>query len=196
MILIIDNYDSFTYNLVQMVEQLYHKVMVIKNDTHTIDDIKTLKPKGIILSPGPCTPNEAGICLNAVQSFYKEIPILGICLGHQTIAQAFGSQVIKAKHLVHGKLSSINHDGQVLFHGLQTPIRATRYHSLIVDDSKLSSDLRVTSRSNDDHYIMGLRHVKYPTIGIQFHPESYQTKQGHTMIENFVNLVLKGGYNV
>lgn len=194
MILIIDNYDSFTYNLVQMVKTLYSPVKIIRNDELTVKEIKELNPKGIILSPGPCTPKEAGICLELVQSLYKEIPFLGICLGHQTIAQAFGSTIIKAKHLLHGKVDIIQHDYKGLFYELPKLLTATRYHSLIVDDYKLSNQLMVTARSTTDQYIMGIRHIKYPIEGVQFHPESYKTEHGMTIIRNFAELVRGGTY--
>jgi len=195
MILIIDNYDSFTYNLVQMVETLYSPIRIIRNDEYTVGEIKELKPKGIILSPGPCTPNDAGICLKLVQTLYKEIPFLGICLGHQTIAQAFGSRIIKAKHLLHGKVDTIQHDYKGLFYDLPKVLTATRYHSLIVDDYKLSNQLMVTARSTTDHYIMGIRHIQYPIEGVQFHPESYKTEHGMAIIRSFTELV-RGGTHV
>lgn len=194
MILIIDNYDSFTYNLVQMIEPIYGSVKVIKNDEMSIDDIKKLGPKGIILSPGPCTPNEAGICLDVVKELYKTIPILGICLGHQTIAQAFDSTIVQAKTLLHGKVDSIHHDNKGLFYNLPTTIKATRYHSLIVDDKLFSNQLMVTARSKSDDCIMGIRHIKYPVEGLQFHPESYMTEHGDTIINNFIELVRGGMY--
>lgn len=195
MILIIDNYDSFTYNLVQMVQVKYDSVMIIKNDELSIDDIKKLNPKGIILSPGPCTPNEAGICLDVVRSFYRTTPILGICLGHQTIAQAFHSNIVQARSILHGKVETIQHDFKGLFYDLPTTFKATRYHSLIVDDKHFSKDLMVTARAKSDGYIMGLRHCKYPVEGLQFHPESYMTEGGHKIIDNFVKLV-RGGIHV
>ena len=196
MILIIDNYDSFTYNLVQMVETLNENVMVIKNDELTIDEIKKLPLRGIIISPGPSTPNNAGICLDVVKSFYKEVPILGICLGHQTIAQAFGSKITPAKVLVHGKVDSIHHDFKGLYLDVDQDFIATRYHSLIVSESSLSNELMVTSRSKSDMSIMGVRHIKYHTEGLQFHPESYKTTQGVKLIRNFLNLTRIGGKNV
>lgn len=196
MILIIDNYDSFTYNLVQMVEALNENVKVIKNDELTIDEIKKLPVKGIIISPGPSTPSNAGICLDVVKTFYKYIPILGICLGHQTIAQAFGSKIIHAKILVHGKVDLIHHDFNGLYLDVNQDFFATRYHSLIVSESSLSNELMVTSRSKSDMSIMGVRHVKYHTEGLQFHPESYKTTEGIKIIRNFLNITRIGGRNV
>jgi anthranilate synthase/aminodeoxychorismate synthase-like glutamine amidotransferase len=196
MILIIDNYDSFTYNLVQMVESLYDTVKIIKNDDHTVETIAKMNPKGIILSPGPCTPNKAGVCLDLVKYFYDKIPILGICLGHQVIAQSFGSLIIEADHLMHGKVDKIFNDGQGLFADLHHEFTATRYHSLIVDDCHLSTELMVTARSSTDQYIMGLRHIHYPVEGLQFHPESYKTEFGMTIISQYIELVRTGGYYV
>lgn len=196
MILIIDNYDSFTYNLVQMVETLYAPIMVIKNDELSIEEIQTLNPSGIIISPGPCTPNEAGICLELVQSLYKDVPILGICLGHQTISQAFGAKVVQAKYIVHGKVDKIKHDYKGLFYKLPKEFLATRYHSLIVDEFNFPSQLMITARSSSDQYIMGVRHIHYPVEGVQFHPESYKTESGMAIIKNFVELTRVGGYYV
>lgn len=196
MILIIDNYDSFTYNLYQMISCLYDDVRIIKNDEMTVEEVKALKPKGIVLSPGPCTPNEAGICLEVVHQFYEDIPILGICLGHQIIGQAFGASVIKARHLVHGKIDAIRHDYKGLFHGLSQDFIATRYHSLILDDKTVPAELMVTARASSDQYIMGIRHIHYPVEGFQFHPESYKTLVGIDIMKNFVDLVRVGGYYV
>ena len=161
----------------------------------SVDAIKRLHPKGIILSPGPCTHNEAGVCLDIVKQLHKTIPILGICLGHQTIAQAFGSKVVQARTLLHGKVDTIQHDNKGLFYNLPMTIKATRYHSLIVDDKLFSNQLMVTARSKSDDYIMGIRHIKYPVEGLQFHPESFMTEHGDTIINNFIELV-RGGTHV
>lgn len=194
MILIIDNYDSFTYNLVQMVSELYHKVHVIKNNTHTIEDIQQLNPSAIILSPGPCTPKEAGICVEVIKNFYDKLPILGICLGHQCIAEAFGGQIERAHHICHGKVDMIHHDFKGLYYQISDTFEATRYHSLIVSDHNLPNVLMISARSHSDQYIMGIRHIHYPVEGFQFHPESYKTKIGEVLIRNFVELVRVGGY--
>ncbi len=194
MILIIDNYDSFTYNLVQMIECLHENVKVIKNDELTIKEIQDLNPKGILLSPGPSTPDHAGICLDVVKHFHKDIPILGICLGHQVIAQAFGGEVIRAKHLMHGKIDKISHDFNGVYYGMPQDFIATRYHSLIISEHNVPACLKVTSRSSTDSYIMGLRHVEYPIEGLQFHPESYKTEYGHQLIKNFLKQTRVGGF--
>lgn len=196
MILIIDNYDSFTYNLVQMVRSQYEPVRVIHNDELTLEEMENLKPQGMIISPGPGTPGDAGICIAAIQHFHQRIPILGVCLGLQAIAKVFGGRVIQAEHIVHGKVDSLRHDGQGLFQGVSNPIDATRYHSLCVDDNHLPKTLMVTSRSETDHTIMGLRHINFPVEGFQFHPESYKTEEGMTMIENFIHNVRGGDYYV
>lgn len=193
MILIIDNYDSFTYNLVQMFEAYYKDVKVIKNNTYTIQEIEAMHPKGIVISPGPSTPELAGICLDVVKRFYKKTPILGICLGHQIIGQAFGVNVIKAKHVRHGKMEIIRHDFQSLYKGVSQDFLATRYHSLILEEASITQNLIITARATSDHYIMGIRHLKFPVEGVQFHPESYQTKEGLLLIKNFINLVKSGG---
>lgn len=194
MILIIDNYDSFTYNLVNMIAQETEDIRVIKNDTHTIEDIFEMKPAGILISPGPCTPKEAGICVDVIKALYKDIPILGICLGHQCIGAAFDSKIIKANHICHGLVDTIKHDFNGLFYNIEHAFTATRYHSLIISDHQLSSQLMVTARAQSDDYIMGLRHIHYPLEGFQFHPESYLTPHGHQLIKNFVELTRVGGY--
>lgn len=196
MILVIDNYDSFTYNLVQLLESMYDDVHVITNDALTIDEIVNLNPKGILLSPGPGYPKDAGVCLEVVHAFHDKIPILGICLGHQTIAQAFGSSITKANKCIHGKVDAIMHDQKTLFKNLEQNFQATRYHSLVVDDLNLSKSLMVTARSASDQAIMGIRHEVYPVEGLQFHPESYMTKDGHIILSNFISVVRHGGYYV
>ena len=193
MILVIDNYDSFTYNLVQIVESLYKDILVIANDALTIAEIKALNPEGIIISPGPSRPQNAGICLEIVKKLGPSTPILGVCLGHQTIAEAFGSDVINANQIIHGKTDEIYHDKKGIYQGLPTPFTATRYHSLIVDRNTLSDDLIVTSSTKGKDIIMGIRHKTYPVEGVQFHPESYKTEHGKTLISNFINSFVKKG---
>jgi para-aminobenzoate synthetase component II len=184
MLLVIDNYDSFTYNLVQYVKQLGIDVTVARNDMLTIHDIIELNPDAILLSPGPGSPSGAGISLEAVHAFYDKLPILGICLGHQTIAQAFGGSVIKAIKPMHGKVSSIQHDSKSVFHEIPSPFRVARYHSLVVDSSQLPDCLTVTALSEDGE-IMGIRHKDYPVEGLQFHPEAILTEHGLKLLENF-----------
>lgn len=193
MILIIDNYDSFTYNLVQMVESLYGQAKVIKNDELTIEEIEMLKPNGIIISPGPSTPDNAGICLEVVKSFYESVPILGICLGHQVIAQTFGATIMRAEHLMHGKIDRIKHDSKGIYTNMPQRFIATRYHSLVVSEHHIPESIMITSRSTVDNYIMGIRHVEYPVEGLQFHPESYKTENGHLLISNFLMHTRLGG---
>ena len=193
MILVIDNYDSFTYNLVQLIESYYPDVKVITNDALNVDDIIQLKPKGIVLSPGPGTPDQAGIILDLVQQMYDKQPILGICLGHQTIAQAFGGKIVASQSIQHGRLDLIDHDANKLFKHIDGPFQATRYHSLTVDEESLPKQVKISARSNSDGSIMAIRHVDYPVEGLQFHPESYLTNQGHIIIQNFIDLVKKGG---
>ncbi|MUK88312.1 aminodeoxychorismate/anthranilate synthase component II [Ornithinibacillus sp. L9] len=186
MILIIDNYDSFTFNLVQYIRQLDREVTVRRNNEITIEEIKQLKPSHILLSPGPGNPDGAGICLEVVNQFYKDIPILGVCLGHQIIAQAFGGNVIKASQPMHGKISSIKHDVQGIFHNLTNPLNVTRYHSLIVDASTLPSCLTITAQTQQGE-IMALRHKEYKIEGIQAHPEAILTENGLQLLDNFFN---------
>lgn len=185
MILMIDNYDSFTFNIVQYLEQMGEKVEVYRNDKITTQQIRYLKPKAIFLSPGPCTPNEAGISLRVIQEFHKEIPMMGICLGHQSIGQAFGAEIVSASRIMHGKTSSIGHDGKTIFAGLPNPFTAGRYHSLLVRPETLPDCLEVSAQT-DDGEIMGLRHKAFPVEGIQFHPESVLTPQGKRIIRNFL----------
>lgn len=187
MILMIDNYDSFVYNLVQYFKELDEDIVVKRNDEITIDDIKTLNPEIIVLSPGPCSPTEAGICIEAVENFKGKIPILGICLGHQTIGQVFGSKIVKAIEPVHGKVHSITHDGKGVFTNIKNPLNVTRYHSLVVDRETLSDELEITAQTKEGE-IMGLRHKKYMIEGVQFHPEAVLTECGHELLRNFITL--------
>lgn len=184
MILMIDNYDSFVYNLVHYFEMLYEDVKVYRNDEITIADIRALNPTMIVLSPGPCTPNESGICMPILEALKEEYPILGICLGFQAIAQHFGASIIKAPQPVHGKVFELTHEGSGLFKGLKNPLKVTRYHSLIVDESTLPSCLDVTAQC--DSIIMGIKHKTLPIVGVQFHPEAILTEQGHDLLENFI----------
>ena len=185
--LVIDNYDSFTYNLVHFLGELGADITVMRNDKITLDEIAAMAPEAIVLSPGPCTPNEAGICLSLIERFQAEIPLLGVCLGHQAIGQAMGGEVIRAPHLVHGKTSKIQHTGKGLFRGLNNDFEATRYHSLIVRPESLPETLEVTART-DDGLIMGMQHKTLPVHGVQFHPESIASENGHALLQNFLNL--------
>jgi anthranilate synthase/phosphoribosyltransferase len=187
MILMIDNYDSFTYNLVQYLGELGHNVEVRRNDAVTLDEIETMKPDQIVISPGPGTPDEAGISVDLVKRFHRDIPILGVCLGHQAIGRAFGGQVVRAKRVMHGKLSAIEHDQEGVFHNLPTPLTATRYHSLIVQEP-LPADLVATARDGELGEVMAVRHTQYPVVGVQFHPESILTEYGHEMLYNFLQI--------
>lgn len=187
MILMIDNYDSFVYNLVQYFEELDEEIIVKRNDEITIDDIKTLNPEIIVLSPGPCSPNEAGICIDAVEYFKGIIPILGICLGHQTIGQVFGGKIVKAIEPVHGKVHSITHDSKGVFTNLKNPLNVTRYHSLVVDRDSLPDELEISAETKEGE-IMGLRHKNYMIEGVQFHPEAVLTECGHELLQNFITL--------
>jgi para-aminobenzoate synthetase component 2 len=187
MIIVIDNYDSFTYNLVQMLECLVRDVQVFRNDSMEPKEMETLDPGGLVVSPGPCTPAEAGVSVEAIRFFSLKIPILGVCLGHQSIAVAFGGKVIRAKRIMHGKISKICHDGQTIYRGLPNPFEATRYHSLIVDMDSLPDCLEISAWT-DEGEIMGLRHHKYTVEGVQFHPESILTEVGSHIIKNFINL--------
>lgn len=185
MILVIDNYDSFTYNLVQYLGELGQTIEVRRNDEIDLAGIESLAPDHILISPGPCTPNEAGISLALIEHFKGKIPILGVCLGHQSIGQAFGGEVVRAERLMHGKTSLIHHDGGTLFEGLPNPFTATRYHSLIVRRETLPDCLEVSAWTEEGE-IMGLRHKQYMIEGVQFHPESIITQHGHTMLSNFL----------
>jgi anthranilate synthase/aminodeoxychorismate synthase-like glutamine amidotransferase len=185
MILVIDNYDSFTYNLVQYIEELGERVEVYRNDRISCDGIASRRPEGIVISPGPKTPDEAGVSLDAVRRFSGHIPLLGVCLGHQAIATAFGGRVIRAPSLMHGKTSAIEHDGRTIFAGLPRPFEATRYHSLVVDPESLPDRLEVSARA-EGRVIMGLRHRSHRTEGVQFHPESILTADGKTVLKNFL----------
>ncbi|WEK54306.1 MAG: aminodeoxychorismate/anthranilate synthase component II [Candidatus Cohnella colombiensis] len=186
MILVIDNYDSFTYNLVQYLGELGEEVVVHRNDEIDLDGITKLSPDHILISPGPCTPNEAGISLALIERFKGEIPILGVCLGHQSIGQAFGGDVIRAGELMHGKTSEITHDGGTIFTDLPSPFTATRYHSLIVKRETLPDCLEISAQTSDG-LIMGLRHKEFVVEGVQFHPESIMTDHGLKILRNFLN---------
>jgi anthranilate synthase component II len=190
MLLMIDNYDSFTYNLVQYFGELGEDVRVFRNDEITLDQIEALSPDRICISPGPCTPNEAGVSLGVFERFSGRVPILGVCLGHQALGQAFGGRVVRAKTLMHGKTSPIAHTGAGVFTGMPTPFEAARYHSLAVERASLPACLEVTAWTVDGE-IMGLRHKTLPVEGVQFHPESIATEHGHAMLRNF--LVQSGG---
>ncbi|MGC8942232.1 MAG: anthranilate synthase component II [Sulfurihydrogenibium sp.] len=189
MILMIDNYDSFTYNIVQYFYQLGQEVIVKRNDEITLEDIKNMEGiDAIVISPGPCTPNEAGISVDVIKEFKGIYPILGVCLGHQSIGQAFGAKIVKAKCLMHGKTSNIYHNEKGLFEGIPNPFKAVRYHSLVIDEKTLPEDIEITARS-DDGEIMAIEHKKYPIWGVQFHPESILTEYGLKLLENFIKLV-------
>ena len=186
-LLVIDNYDSFTYNLVHFLGELGADSEVFRNDKITLDEIAAMAPEGIVLSPGPGTPQQAGICLALIDRFKATTPILGVCLGHQAIGEALGGDVIRAPQLMHGKTSKINHTGKGLFRGLNSGFEATRYHSLIVKPETLPKDLEITA-STDDGLIMGLQHKSFPLHGVQFHPESIASENGHALLQNFLNL--------
>jgi anthranilate synthase/aminodeoxychorismate synthase-like glutamine amidotransferase len=185
MLLLIDNYDSFTYNLVQYLGELGEEVRVVRNDELAAADIAALAPSKIVISPGPCTPNEAGISLEVIRTYAGKIPILGVCLGHQAIGQAFGGKVVRATRVMHGKTSQITHDGRGLFTGLPNPFEATRYHSLLIERSSLPDSLEVTARTADQE-IMAVRHKSLPVEGVQFHPESFLTTSGKDLLRNFL----------
>jgi anthranilate synthase/aminodeoxychorismate synthase-like glutamine amidotransferase len=187
MLLTIDNYDSFTYNLVQYLGELGKEIQVFRNDSITVEDVDTLKPEGIVISPGPCTPNEAGISLDLIRHFAGKVPILGVCLGHQSIGAAFGGEIIRAPRLMHGKTSLIYHDGKTLYEGLSNPFEATRYHSLIIKRETLPDCLQISAWT-DTGEIMGVRHLAFIVEGVQFHPESILTKVGKDLLRNFLRL--------
>ena len=185
MILMIDNYDSFTYNLVQYLGELGADVNVYRNDAITLEQITAWRPEKIVISPGPCTPNEAGISVPLVQRFAGEIPILGVCLGHQAIGQAFGGKIVRAQRVMHGKMSAVKHDAAGVFAGLDNPLTATRYHSLVIERASVPSCLEITAESEDGD-IMGVRHREFAVEGVQFHPEAFFTAQGHALLSNFL----------
>ena len=185
MLLLIDNYDSFTYNLAQYLGELGADVHVHRNDAITLEQIAAWQPEKIVISPGPCTPSEAGISVALIQRFAGSIPILGVCLGHQAIGQAFGGRIVRAGRVMHGKLSPVTHSGAGIFEGLKSPLTATRYHSLVIERSSLPDCLEVTAES-DDGEIMGVRHRAYAVCGVQFHPEAILTEQGHALLDNFL----------
>lgn len=187
MILIIDNYDSFTYNLYQYIGELYPDLLVYRNDQITVNEIERLSPERIIISPGPCTPKEAGISIDVIKHFAGKIPILGVCLGHQAIGAAFGGRIVRSPEIMHGKTSLIYHDGKTIFKGLPNPFEATRYHSLIIEKETLPECLTVSAWTSRD-IIMGVRHKKYAVEGVQFHPESILTKVGKDLLKNFLEL--------
>ena len=191
-VFVLDNYDSFTYNLVQYLGELGAKVEVRRNDEVTVREVGAMHPERIVVSPGPRTPQEAGISIELIRHFAGKVPVLGVCLGHQAIGAAFGGQVVRAKHLMHGKTSQVEHDGKTIFRGLSSPMTATRYHSLIVAEDGLPHDLEVSAWTLDKdgtRVIMGLRHRNFPVEGVQFHPESVLTEDGKKLVKNF----LKGG---
>ncbi|MBK8134681.1 MAG: aminodeoxychorismate/anthranilate synthase component II [Chloroflexi bacterium] len=188
MILVIDNYDSFTYNRVQQLGELGAEITVIRNDQLTLEEVRRLNPSHIVISPGPGTPDDGGVSLDVISEFGPTIPVLGVCLGHQCIGQAFGGVVKRAPRLMHGKTSLIHHDDSALFNGLSNPFVATRYHSLIVEQSSLPDCLIVTARTEDGE-IMGVRHVEYPVFGVQFHPESILTIEGPKLLRNFLEVI-------
>jgi anthranilate synthase component 2 len=192
MILMIDNYDSFTYNLVQYLGELGADVEVRRNDQVTQEDIEAMKPERIVISPGPCTPNEAGVSVDTIKAFAGKLPILGVCLGHQSIGQAFGGNIVRAREIMHGKTSMIYHDDTGLFQGLPNPFQATRYHSLIIEETSLPDVLRVNAWTQTENgerdEIMGVAHREHAVVGMQFHPESILTPEGHDMLKNFLNM--------
>jgi len=190
MLLMIDNYDSFTYNLVQYFGELGEEVAVYRNDRITMDEIENLRPARIVISPGPCSPSEAGISLHLIRHFAGRIPILGVCLGHQSIGAAFGGRVIRSDFLMHGKTSLIHHDGEGLFAGIPNPFEATRYHSLVVERASLPDSLRMTAWVEEGE-IMALQHKEFPVWGVQFHPESILTIHGMDILQNFLNMTKK-----
>jgi anthranilate synthase/aminodeoxychorismate synthase-like glutamine amidotransferase len=187
MILVLDNYDSFTYNLVQHLGELGAKLEVRRNDQLSVEEVEEMAPERVVISPGPCTPKEAGISVALIQRLAGKIPVLGVCLGHQSIGEAFGGKVIRAPYLMHGKTSTIHHDGKTIFNGLSQDFTATRYHSLIVERDSLPAELEISAQTNDG-LIMGLRHRQHAVEGVQFHPESILTDTGKNLLRNFLNL--------
>jgi anthranilate synthase/aminodeoxychorismate synthase-like glutamine amidotransferase len=197
MVFVLDNYDSFTYNLVQYLGELGARVEVRRNDQVSVAEVEALRPERIVVSPGPCTPQDAGISIELIRHFTGKVPVLGVCLGHQALGAAFGGKVVRAKNLMHGKTSRVEHDGKTIFRGLESPMTATRYHSLIVSDSELPADLEASAHTTErdgTRVIMGLRHRKFPVEGVQFHPESVLTDQGRQLIANFLALSVTRGH--
>jgi anthranilate synthase/aminodeoxychorismate synthase-like glutamine amidotransferase len=191
MIFVLDNYDSFTYNLVQYIGELGFEVCVQRNDQISVSQIEALAPERIVISPGPCTPQEAGISIDVIKHFAGKVPIFGVCLGHQAIGAAFGGNVVRAANLMHGKTSLVEHDGKTIFSGIPSPMTATRYHSLVVDENSLPPDLEISATCNDrdgSRVVMALRHRRYPIEGVQFHPESVLTDHGKQMVRNFLKV--------
>jgi anthranilate synthase/aminodeoxychorismate synthase-like glutamine amidotransferase len=191
MVFVLDNYDSFTYNLVQYLGELGAEVVVRRNDQVTVAEVEGMRPERILLSPGPCTPQEAGISIEVVRHFAGKVPVLGVCLGHQAIGAAFGAEIVRAPKLMHGKTSEVQHDGKSIFSGLPSPMTATRYHSLIVQEKDLPKDLEISAYAAENggsRVIMGLRHKRFPVEGVQFHPESVLTGEGKKLIANFLAL--------
>jgi len=190
-VFVLDNYDSFTYNLVQYLGELGAEVEVRRNDQVSVEEIEALRPERIVISPGPCTPQEAGISIELIRHFAGKVPLLGVCLGHQAIGAAFGGQVVRAKNLMHGKTSQVEHDGKTIFRGLTSPMTATRYHSLIVAEDDLPNELEVSASTIDkdgSRVIMRLRHREFPVEGVQFHPESVLTDEGKKLVKNFLSV--------
>jgi anthranilate synthase/aminodeoxychorismate synthase-like glutamine amidotransferase len=185
MLLIIDNYDSFTYNLVQRLGELGAEMTVVRNDKITVNEIRNMKPRAIVISPGPCTPKEAGVSVEAIRELHVGVPILGVCLGHQAIGEAFGGKTVRAPKVVHGKTSRIFHRGQSVFQGIESPFVGTRYHSLIIERESLPECLQITAWTEDE-LIMGVKHKEFPTVGVQFHPESIATESGKQILRNFL----------
>ena len=191
MVFVLDNYDSFTYNLVQYLGELGAEVVVRRNDQVTVEEVDAIRPERILLSPGPCTPQEAGISIDLVLHFAGKVPLLGVCLGHQAIGAAFGGVIVRAPKLTHGKTSEVQHDGRTIFKDLPTPMTATRYHSLIVEEKSLPKDLEISAyapENGSSRVIMGLRHKRFPVEGVQFHPESVLTGEGKKLIANFLRI--------
>ena len=186
-VLMIDNYDSFTYNLVQYLQVLGAEVSVLRNDEIKPEEVKKLGVEGIVISPGPCTPSEAGVSVDIIRSYYKVLPILGVCLGHQSIGFAFGARIVRAKNLMHGKTSEITHTGEGIFKGIPSPLTAVRYHSLVIEESSLPESFKITARS-DDGEIMAIQHRDFPLFGVQFHPESVLSDYGMELLDNFLKI--------
>ncbi len=187
MVFVLDNYDSFTYNLVQYMGELGAEMVIRRNDELSVGDVEALEPERILLSPGPCTPQEAGISIDLIRRFAGRVPILGVCLGHQALGAAFGGNVVRAKQLMHGKTSEVEHDGKTIFSNIASPMTCTRYHSLVVAEEGLPEELEVSARTADG-VIMGLRHRDFPVEGVQFHPESALTHDGKRLVQNFLEL--------